>query len=127
MESDYRDLSMTERVFGKPLTPVGWWSLACAAAFGLLLWMMGLWGSRPSDSRTGLFDDPVGASLVAATASCGIASGVLSALGFFWKHERSALLFATLLLGLLVALFACGEFLEGAGRQWVLDWRRGSD
>jgi hypothetical protein len=103
MEPDYRDLSVMERLFGKPMTRLGWSALWLAAGFILLLAAVDLWRVWPR---------PVGAFMVAVTAGCGIASGVTSAIGIFWKHERSLVLFGTLLLGALVLLFIVGEILE---------------
>ncbi len=113
MATDYRELSLMERLFGKPLTRFGWWSLGLAGAFVLLLCLAGMWGSRTRYHPKGFFGDSVGSVLLIATAASGIASGVTSGIGIFCRHERSLLLFGTLLFGALVLLFLCGEMTEG--------------
>jgi hypothetical protein len=53
---------------------------------------------------------------VLSTAACGIAAGVLSAIGILVKRERSLLLFLILAVGGFVLYFSVGELFEAFGR-----------
>lgn len=104
---------LAEKLFHGPQTRIGRWALVFAVSFVLFFVTMTGWGDRSDNLRAGFWADPLGAFLVISTALCGIACGLASAISIIRKHERSVLLFLTLIVGAFVCLFALGEFLEG--------------
>lgn len=110
--SKIADLSLTEKLLGKPQTPTGWWAIGLALAFAALISLMAMWGERAGNPRAGFWADPLGAFLVIATAACGSSSGLVSGIGIFAKGERSLLLFLILPLGAFVFVFSIGELFE---------------
>src|SRR5512133_73148 len=112
MEPEAPELCFAEKFFGRPLTRAGWWALGLAIAFVSLFTATILWNGRPGSPNVGFVLDPLNATLVFATALCGIGGGVASGIGIFMKRERSLALFLILILGTLVALYAGAELLE---------------
>ena len=108
MRPEIDDLCLTEKLFTRPLTRTGWWAVGFEAAFVALFTAMVLWGNR---ARYGF--DPVAGALAVLTGASAVAGGVAGGVGIVRKGERSLVLFLIVLVGLLVLLFAAGEFLEG--------------
>jgi len=97
---------LTEKLFGRPLTRIGWWAVGLEAVFVALVSAMILWGSR---ARWGL--NPPADILAGATALSAIAAGVAGGIGIFRRGERTLALFLILFVGALVLVFSAGELL----------------
>jgi membrane associated rhomboid family serine protease len=107
------DTPLWRRFLGVPDTRPGWWSLALALGFFVFLALIFLWGRRTGHDRSTFFSDPIMAATVLATGACGVCAGLTGAAGVLWKHERSVLVFAAIVLGAFVAYFAIGEIASG--------------
>ena len=68
-------------------------------------------------SPAGFLLDPLSGFLVASTAFCGIASGIVSAAAILIRRERSLLLFLIQIAGDLMLLYTPVEVLEVLGRR----------
>ncbi len=112
MQPDDPELSLSERLFRRPVTRTGHWAVWLGVAFFVVFSLWQTWESRYRVARPTFWAEPVPALLIIATAVSGSASGVLSGIALA-RHERSLLVFATLLVGGLVLLFSLGELFEG--------------
>lgn len=94
------------RPSGGPRTRLGAWSVAMSAAFVLLMAANSIL-LTPSGH-------PVFGALLVGTGLAGMLAEVVAALTALWAlmrhHERSALVWLSLLPGLFVLIFAVGEF-----------------
>ena len=80
--------------FGVPYTKLGWWAvgLAVAGVIGILAWSI-----IPGGACLGFL--------------CGLAGGIIGLMAIIREHERSLLVWLTILPGIFVILFLLGEFL----------------
>ena len=97
------------RVFSRPGTRPGRWSLGFGLGFFLLLGLFQVLiasGQRGGDT---FFDNPWLSLPALAGALSALAAGLLAALAIIRRGERSLFSFLALLLGLFVLLFLVGE------------------
>lgn len=100
---------LRRRILGWPSTRLGWWSVGLAATF-LILWIINTTIFMPTTVLVpwrqvvlpfyGIF-----------MMLCGFAAGVVGLIAVIWRHERSWLVWLTILPGLFVLVFVLGEFL----------------
>ena len=82
------------KFWARPTTRLGWWAIGLAvASFVLML----AWSILPG-----------GAGL---SFLCGLASGIIALIAIVRQHERSWLVFLSVLPMLIVFIFILGEFL----------------
>lgn len=97
------------RILGRPSTRLGWWAVALAATF-VVLFMINSFVFMPSTVET-----PLRQTLLPfygiTMLLCGLASGIVGLIAVIWQHERSWLVWLTLLPGSLVLFLVLGEFL----------------
>lgn len=107
MKGNHRAFSRAERRLDERMTGLGRWSVGLTLAFALLLGMAFLPPFRPwAQYRL------AGGIIFAGAAVCGLASGVTSAIALFRKHQRSGLLYITLMPAVFVLLIALAELTE---------------
>jgi hypothetical protein len=94
-----------------PGTRAGWWSVRLAGAFvvcfGMALALVAA-GQRGGDT---FFSNPSLALTMLTAGAAAIAGGVMASVAIMSKRERSLLVVAALLLGLLALTFALGELI----------------
>jgi hypothetical protein len=97
------------RILRWPSTRLGWWSVALAAAFAALLLINSalFMPSTVEVPQRQVVLPFYGITLL----SCGLAAGIAGLIAVLRRHERSWLVWLTLLLGLMVLAFVLGEFL----------------
>jgi len=96
------------RFFALPSTRIGWWSVALGATFvalyiisAVVFWRM------PGDVPW----RPLLIFYGIAMLLCGLAAGIVGLIAVIRHHERSWLVWFTILPGLLVLTLVLGEFL----------------
>ena len=97
------------RVLSLPQTRLGWWAVGLAATFVVMFLINGL------VLMTGPI--PIQALAIAygfVFIAVGLGSGVVAILALAYKHERSALVWAALLPGAMMAFLVVGEFVAAA-------------
>ena len=97
------------RILGWPSTRLGWWSVGLSAgflAFMLLFQLLVASGQRGGET---FFSNPWLAVSILIAAGSAIAAGATAIVAILWRQERSILMVLSLMLGLLVAVFALGE------------------
>jgi hypothetical protein len=97
------------RILGWPSTRLGWWSVGLAATF-VVLWIINSTVFMPTTVLVpwrqvvlpfyGIF-----------MMLCGFAAGIGGLIAVIRRHERSWLVWLTILPGLFALLFVLGEFL----------------
>ena len=102
-------LPLRQRILGKPSTRIGWWSVALAATFAVLF-IINIMVFMPFTVEV-LWRQVVMPSYVIAMLSCGLVAGIISLIAVIRRHERSWLVWLTMLPGLFVLFFVLGEFL----------------
>jgi hypothetical protein len=100
---------LRRRILGWPSTRLGWWSVALAATFAALF-IINSTVFMPSTVEVpwrqvvlpfyGIF-----------MMLCGFAAGIVGLIAVIRRHERSWLVWLTILPGLMVLFFVLGEFL----------------
>jgi hypothetical protein len=85
---------MSNTFFGTPHTKLGWWSVGLAAANIVLVLA---WSILPGGALLGFL--------------CGLAGGIVALIAVVRHHERSWLVFLSILPMLNVFVFILGEFL----------------
>jgi len=102
-------LALRQRFLRRPGTRLGWWALGLGAVF-VVLWIINSTVFMPSTVLIpwrqvllpfyGIF-----------MLLCGLAAGIVGLIAVIRGHERSWLVWLTLLPGLFVLIFVLGEFL----------------
>ena len=107
---------LRRRVFGRPSTRFGWWSIGLAIAFvGLLvLWWLYVSRWRPIPRPT-FFSDPLCACLYFGATAAAISGALVGVLALVAKRERSFLILLSVLLGACVLYWTIGS-LAGLNR-----------
>lgn len=99
------------RFFGPPASTPGMWSLGFLGG-GILSFVVAnlgiTFGQRGGHT---FFDNPFLALTMLAAGACLVAAGALAAFAIVARRDRSAWLFATALLGLLVVFFVTSELI----------------
>ena len=97
------------QILGRPSTRLGWWSVGLAATF-VILFIINSTVFMPSAVEV-----PWRQLLLPfygiAMLSCGLAAGIVGVIAVIQRHERSWLVWLTILPGLFVLFFVLGEFL----------------
>jgi hypothetical protein len=97
----------------RPGTRLGWWAVGLAAAFGVMF-MINAAVLMPLN-QTGVPDTGLRQALLASFGIvmllCGLAGGVLGLVALIRKHERSWLVWLTVMPGALVLFLLLGELL----------------
>jgi len=103
------DKPLRRRILGRPSTRLGWWSVGLAATF-VVLFIINSTVFMPStvDAPWRQVVLPFYGIIMML---CGFAAGVVGLIAVIQKHERSWLVWLTILPGLFVLLFVLGEFL----------------
>lgn len=95
--------------FSLPSTRLGWWAVGLAATFVAMFLINGLvFMTAPIPIRA------VAIAYGFLFIAVGLASGVVAILALAYKHERSALVFAALLPGAMMAFLVVGEIVATA-------------
>ncbi len=98
-----------QRFLARPSTRLGWWSVALTATFAVLF-LINAFVFMPARVVV-----PWGQVLLPfygiAMLVCGLAAGLTGLIAVTRRHERSWLVWLTLLPGLFVAFLLLGEFL----------------
>jgi len=97
------------RILGWPSTRLGWWSIALAATF-VALFIINSTVFMPSTVEVP-WRQAVLPFYGIAMLSCGLAAGIVGLIAVIRRHERSWLVWLTMLPGLMVLAFVLGEFL----------------
>lgn len=84
----------SNRFLGMPHTRFGWWAVGLALTSVVLILA---WSILPGGAGLGFL--------------CGLGGGVVGLIAIIRQHERSWLVWLTILPGLFVILFALGEIL----------------
>jgi hypothetical protein len=97
------------RFLGLPSTRLGWWSVGLAAAFEILMIINSTIFMRlPEDVTWRVTVLPFYGIFMML---CGLAAGIVGLIAVIRPHERSWLVWLTLLVGLNALVFVLGEFL----------------
>ena len=99
------------RILGLPSTRLGWaslWLLVGFLVFYALFQILVASGQRGGET---FFSNPWLALSILIAAGSAIAAGATAIVAILWRQERSILMFLSLMLGLLVAVFVLGEIL----------------
>ena len=100
---------LRRRILGRPSTRLGWWSVGLAVTF-VILFIINSTVFMPSS-----VDAPLRQVVLPfygmAMLSCGLAAGIVGLIAVIRRHERSWLVWLTILPGLMVLFFVLGEFL----------------
>lgn len=98
-----------QRILGWLSTRLGWWSVALAATFAALLII------NATEFMPATVEVPWRQAILPfygiAMLSCGLAAGIVGLIAVLRRHERSWLVWLTLLPGLMVLAFVLSEFL----------------
>jgi hypothetical protein len=92
-----------------PSTKLGWWSVALAATFAALF-IINSTVFMPSTVEVP-WRQAVLPFYGIAMLSCGLAAGIVGLIAVIRRHERSWLVWLSMLPGLMVVAFVLGEFL----------------
>jgi hypothetical protein len=102
-------LTTRHRFLGRPGTRLGWWAVGLGVAF-VVMWIINSILFMPASVEIpwrqlvlpfyGIF-----------MMLCGFAAGIVGLIALIWRHERSWLVWLTLIPGLFVLVFILGEFL----------------
>ena len=103
------DQPLRRRILGWPSTRLGWWSVGLAATF-VFLWIINSTVFMPSTVEVP-WRQVVLPFYGIAMLSCGLAAGIVGLIAVIRRHERSWLVWLTILPGLMVLFFVLGEFL----------------
>jgi hypothetical protein len=103
------DLPSKQRFLGRPGTRLGWWAVGLGAAF-VVLWIINSTVFMPTTELIP-WRQVVLPFYGVFTMLCGFAAGIVGLIALIWRHERSWLVWLTLLPGLFVLVFVLGEFL----------------
>ena len=100
---------MSRLFLGWPSTRLGWWSVALAAVF-LVLFIINsaVFMRLPEDVTWRVTVLPYYGIFMLL---CGLAAGIAGLIAVIRRHERSWLVWLTLLPGLFVVFLVLGEFL----------------
>lgn len=93
----------------RPRTKLGWWSVALAATF-VVLFIINATVFMPSTVEAA-WRQAVLPFYAIAMLSCGLAAGIVGLIAVIRRHERSWLVWLTMLPGLMVVTLVLGEFL----------------
>lgn len=96
-------------IWRRPVTRLGWWAVGLGAAYLVMSIINSTVFMRLSEDvpwRETLLPF-YGISMVA----CGLAAGIVGLIAVIQKHERSWLVWLTILFGASTLLFVLGEFL----------------
>jgi hypothetical protein len=97
------------RIIRWPSTQLGWWSVGLAAAFEILMIINSTVFMRlPEDVTWRVTVLPFYGIFMML---CGLAAGIVGLIAVIRQHERSWLVWLTLLVGLNALVFVLGEFL----------------
>ena len=99
------------RILGWPSTRVGWWSVGLAATFTVLFTIN---STVIMPSTVEAPEAPWQQALPfygIAMMLCGLTAGIVGLIAVIRRHERSWLVWLTILPGLFVLIFVLGEFL----------------
>jgi hypothetical protein len=97
------------RIFRWPSTRLGWWSVGLAAAYEILMIInSAIFMRLPEDVTWRVTVLPFYGIFMMV---CGLAAGIVSLIAVVRQHERSWLVWLTLLIGLNALVFVLGEFL----------------
>jgi hypothetical protein len=97
------------RVFGRPNTRSGWWSVGLMVGFLVFFSLfLTLVASGQRGGETFVSNPWLAWSILPAVGSA-IAAGMMATVAIFWRRERSIFSFIALFLGLLVLVFVFGE------------------
>ena len=97
------------RIIRWPRTQLGWWSVGLAVAFEILMIINSTIFMRlPEDVTWRVTVLPFFGIFMML---CGLAAGIVSLIVVTRQHERSWLVWLTLLVGLNALVFVLGEFL----------------
>jgi uncharacterized membrane protein len=96
-------------ILGRPTSRLGWWSVGLAATFAVLF-IINSTVFMPSTVEVP-WRQVVLPFYGIAMLSCGLAAGIVGLIAVIRRHERSWLVWLTMLPGLMVLAFVLGEFL----------------
>jgi len=94
------------RIVGWPSTRLGWWSVGLAGTFVVLMII-----NATVFMRTTAWVPELLPFYGILMLFCGFAAGLVGLIAVIRRHERSWLVWITLLPGLFVLVFVLGEFL----------------
>ena len=97
------------RIFGWPSTRLGWWSVALTATFVVLMIINNTVFMRLPEDVT--WRETILPFYGFFMMLCGFAAGIVGLIAVIRRHERSLLVWLTILPGLFVLVFVLGEFL----------------
>lgn len=100
---------LRRRVWGRPSTRLGWWSVALAAAYEILMIInSAIFMRLPEDVTWRVTVLPFYGIFMLL---CGLAAGIVGLIAVIRQHERSWLVWLAMLPGLMVLFLLLGEFL----------------
>jgi len=102
------ELPLKRRILGWPSTRLGWWSVGLAATF-VALFIINV--AVITSTLETLWRQTLLPFYVIFMLSCGLAAGIVGLIAVIWRHERSWLVWLTMLPGLFVIFLLLGEFL----------------
>jgi len=103
------DQPLWRRITRRPSTQLGWWSVGLAVTFEILMIINSTIFMRlPEDVTWRVTILPFYGIFMML---CGLAAGIVSLISVTRQHERSWLVWLTLLVGLNALVFVIGEFL----------------
>ncbi len=101
--------SSNSALWKRPVTKLGWWSVALAAAYVLMMFInSSVFMRLPAEVAWRQTILPFYGIFMLL---CGLASGVVGLVAVYRKHERSWLVLLSLVIGASVLIFLLGEFL----------------
>ncbi len=103
------DQPLWRSIIGWPSTRLGWWSVGLAATFAVLF-IINSTVFMPSTVEVP-WRQVVLPFYGIAMLSCGLAVGIVGLIAMIRRHERSWLVWLTMLLGLMVLFFVLDQFL----------------
>lgn len=101
--------SKRQRIFTRPSTHLGWWSVRLAAAF-VVLYIINAFVFMPAWVEVP-FRETILPFYGITMVICGLAAGTTAFLAIVWRKERSWVVWLILLPGLMMLFLLVGELL----------------
>jgi hypothetical protein len=102
---------MSNQLFEKPHTKLGWWSSWLGIAF-VVMFIINVVVFSVGIGDTTIWHQMILPFYVASMLLCGLAGGVFGLIATIRQHERSSLVWLAILIGLFTLFIILNEFMQ---------------